>query len=65
MSRKSIKKYKQKQAYREHLDKINDDGFRHYHCPSCFNNDKILVEGKYTEIGWVCDRCNNKWIMVA
>lgn len=66
MSRKSIKKHKQKQAYKEYLAKINDNGFRHYHCPSCFDNDNMLVEGKYIDSReWICDRCYNKWIMVA
>jgi len=65
MSRKSIKKHKQKQVYKEYLAKINDNGFRHYHCPSCFDNDNMLVEGKYTKIGWICNRCDNKWIIVA
>ena len=66
MTRKSIKKYKQKQAYKKHLDKINDDGFRHYHCPSCFNNNKILVGAKYTNGGeWVCDKCNSIWVITS
>lgn len=65
MSKKSIRKRRQKEYYQKSLDKINDDGFRHYHCPECFENEKLLVEGKYTEIGWTCERCGVKWVIVA
>lgn len=64
MSRKS--KRKQKQIFREYLDKVNDNGVRHYHCPTCVVNNKELVKGTYTTTGeFMCDRCNTKWVMIA
>lgn len=65
MTRKSIKKQIQKKTYKNHLTKINDNGFRHYHCFTCFDNDKMLVEGEYISGEWICNKCNGKWIIVA
>ncbi len=51
MTKKSIIKRKHKKLYNDYLTKVNDNGFRHYHCPMCYDNNKILVEGKYTDSG--------------
>lgn len=65
MTRKSIRKRKNRQIYKEYLFKQNDNGLRHYHCPTCFNKDKILVEGKYISGEWICNKCNGKWIITS
>lgn len=65
INKKSIKKHERKRIYKQYLSKQNDDGFRHYHCPTCFDNDKLLVEGKNIDGEWNCNRCGTKWIIVA
>lgn len=65
MTNKSIRKRKQKQFYKTYLDKINDKGYRHYHCPTCFDNDNLLIEGKNINGKWICNKCNSKWIITA
>lgn len=65
MTRKSIKKQIQKKKYEKYLAKITDNGYRHYHCPTCFDNDNLLVEGKNISGEWICNKCNGKWIITA
>lgn len=65
MTHKSIKKQIQKRKYEKYLAKTNDNGYRHYHCPTCFDNDNMLVEGEYINGEWNCNKCNGKWIITA
>jgi len=64
MSRKN--KHYRKKMYREYLEKKNDTGFRHFHCPVCFNNTGELIEATYDVNGyWNCSKCNSQWTIVA
>lgn len=66
ISKKSIRKRKNRQIYKKYLFKQNDNGLRHYHCPTCFNKDKILVGGNDAVVGgFICNRCNTKWVIIS
>lgn len=65
MKNKKQIKHARKKMYRDYLDKKNDDGFRHYHCPMCWQNHKLLTKGIFGDDGWECRFCKGKWSIVA